>query len=69
MFERKDERVNLLILSNNPSRASFRQRIGLYLPYLSSAGISWKVEKLPAGYLQRSRLFQKAREYDEVLLQ
>lgn len=68
MFERKDERVNLLILSNNPSRASFRQRIGLYLPYLSSAGISWKVEKLPAGYLQRSRLFQKAREYDGVLL-
>jgi len=60
--------MNLLILSNNPSRASFRQRIGVYLDTLRSNGINPEVAKLPAGSLARRKLFRRAAECDGVLL-
>lgn len=58
----------LLIVSNNPSRASFRQRIGDYIPYLHERGIQAEVQKLPMRLLQRWRLFRRASLFDGVLI-
>jgi glycosyltransferase involved in cell wall biosynthesis len=60
--------MQLLILSHNPDRASFRQRIGDYLPLLEAQDISCAVEKFPAGYFSRWRLFKSAGRFDAVLL-
>lgn len=60
--------MNLLIISNNPDRASFRQRIGEYLPCLHDAGIQAEVCQLPTNKLARWRLFTSARRFDAVLL-
>jgi glycosyltransferase involved in cell wall biosynthesis len=60
--------MNLLVISNNPDRASFRQRIGIYIDSLQSAGINCRVEKLPSDYLSRWRLFANARDFDGVFL-
>jgi len=60
--------MNLLILSNNPSRASFRQRIGVYLDALRSNGINPEVVKLPRGSLARWKLFKRAADFDGVFL-
>jgi len=60
--------MNLLIISNNPDRASFRQRISEYLPYLHDAGIQAEVCRLPTNKLARWRLFTSARRFDAVLL-
>jgi glycosyltransferase involved in cell wall biosynthesis len=60
--------MRLLILSHNPDRASFRQRIGLYLPRLKAQGIACVLEKFPAGYFARWKLFKQASEFDAVLL-
>ena len=60
--------MNLLIVTNNPHRASFRQRIGVYLDILRVNGIDCEVTKLPSGSLARLRLFKKAPEFDGVFL-
>lgn len=60
--------MNLFVLTNNPMRASFRQRIGAYLDILRTNGIDCKVAKLPAGPLARRRLFKKAADFDGVFL-
>ncbi len=60
--------MNLLVISNNPDRASFRQRIGIYIDLLQSADINCRVEKLPANYSNRWRLFRTARDFDGVFL-
>jgi glycosyltransferase involved in cell wall biosynthesis len=60
--------MKLLVLSNNPDRASFRQRIGVYLPRLNAAGMACVVEKFPEGYFARWKLFSRAGEFDAVLL-
>ena len=60
--------MRLLILSHNPDRASFRQRIGVYLPYLKVAGTACIVEKFPDGYFARWKLFTQAEKFDAVLL-
>jgi glycosyltransferase involved in cell wall biosynthesis len=60
--------MRLLILTNNPERASFRQRIGAYLDVLGGHGIRPEVAVLPAGFLARRRLFGRARDFDGVLL-
>ncbi len=58
----------LLVISNNPDRASFRQRIGVYLDVLRAQGIDSEVLALPAGMLRRRQAFQQARLFDGVLL-
>jgi len=60
--------MDLIILTNNPNRASFRQRIGVYLDTLQANGIDCEVARLPSGALARRRLFKKAATYDGVLL-
>ncbi|MFQ5772822.1 MAG: hypothetical protein ACE5HX_19960, partial [bacterium] len=60
--------MNLLIISNNPNRASFRQRIGIYLDTLRTNGINSEVAQLPSSYLARRKLFQRAADFDGVFL-
>jgi len=60
--------MNLLIISNNPDRASFRQRIGIYIDNLQNSGIKCRVEKLPGSEFSRLALFKKARDFDAIFL-
>jgi len=60
--------MRLLIITNNPSRASFRQRIGIHLDLLRKEGIDCRIAKLPSGMLARRALFASARNFDGVLL-
>ena len=60
--------MKLLILVNNPKRASFRLRAIDFLDYFRREGIVCEVCKLPQNNFQRWRLFKSARNYDAVLL-
>jgi hypothetical protein len=60
--------MNLLILTNNPERASFRQRMLVYLGILCEAGIRCEVARLPNGLVARRKLFKRAGEFDGVFL-
>jgi hypothetical protein len=60
--------MKLLILTNNPQRASFRQRIGVYLDILRATGIDCEVARLPSGFLGRRKLFKRAADFDGVFL-
>jgi len=62
-------RMNLLIITNNPDRASFRQRIRAYLHILKANDIAYEVVKLPTEFLARRRFFKKAAGYEVVLVQ
>ena len=60
--------MNILIISSNPQRASFRLRIGVNLDILRTNGILCEVARFPHSYLARRKLFQQAAEFDGVLL-
>ncbi len=60
--------MKLLIITNNPDRASFKQRIGIYVDVLQAGGIQCEVAKIPAGSLARRRLFKRAADFDGVFL-
>ncbi|HUU17904.1 MAG TPA: glycosyltransferase family 4 protein [Sedimentisphaerales bacterium] len=60
--------MNLLILTNNLNRASFRQRIAVYLDTLRRNGIDYEIAQLPSGTLARRKLFKKAADFDGVFL-
>ncbi|MHC4573006.1 MAG: glycosyltransferase family 4 protein [Planctomycetota bacterium] len=60
--------MRLLILTNNPKRASFRQRIAVCLDILRENGIDCEVVKLPSGSLARRKLFKRAADFDGVFL-
>jgi len=60
--------MKLLVLTNNPSRPSFRQRIGIYVDTLRSAGINCEVAKLSASRIKRLKLFRQAANFDAVFL-
>ncbi len=61
--------MRLLVLTNNPERASFRQRIGIYLDTLRTNGVDCEVAKLLPGFLARRKLFKQAADFDGVFLQ
>jgi glycosyltransferase involved in cell wall biosynthesis len=61
--------VNLLIISYNPARPSFRQRISCYLDILRTNGINCEVVHYPRGSLARYQVIRKAAEFDAVYLQ
>ena len=61
--------MKLLVLTNNPSRPSFRQRIEIHLNALRRDGIDCEVTKFPSGELARLRLFKRAADFDAVFLQ
>jgi glycosyltransferase involved in cell wall biosynthesis len=60
--------VKLLILSNNTGRASFRQRIAVYVDTLKTNGIDCRVAQLPQWIMSRRRLFMQAKDFDAVFL-
>ncbi len=60
--------MKLLIVTNNPQRASFRQRIGVYLDILRENGIDCEVAKLPSGHLARRKLFKRTSDFDGIFL-
>lgn len=60
--------MNLLVISNNPDRSSFRQRIEIYLNALRDNGINCEIAVLPSGWLARRKLFKSARDFDAVFL-
>jgi glycosyltransferase involved in cell wall biosynthesis len=60
--------MRLFVLTNNPERASFRQRIQIYFDILRANGIDYRVAKLPAGFLARKKLFKRAEDFDGVFL-
>ncbi len=60
--------MKLLIITNNASRPSFRQRVEIYLDRLAQNGISCHVQQFPSGVMPRRRLFRACRDYDGVLL-
>lgn len=61
--------MNLLVITNNPDRPSFRQRIEMYSGVLEEKGIKCEVAKLPKGTVERVRLFRQASGFDGVFLQ
>ncbi|MEJ2701033.1 MAG: glycosyltransferase family 4 protein [Sedimentisphaerales bacterium] len=60
--------MNLLILTNNPHRASFRQRVGIHLDTLRANHVDSEVVQLPPGFLARQKLFRRAADFDGILL-
>ena len=60
--------MKLLIISNNTSRGSFKDRIGGYLDILSDNDINCTVKVLSSGWLARRNLFKSSREFDGVFL-
>jgi len=60
--------VNLLVVTNNSTRPSFRQRIVVYLDILQANDIDCEVAQLPSGTLARRKLFKKAADFDGVFL-
>ena len=61
--------MNLLIVSYNPTRPSFRQRISCYLDILRANEINCEVVHYPRGSLDRYKVIRKAAEFDAVFLQ
>ncbi|MBN1817504.1 MAG: glycosyltransferase family 4 protein [Sedimentisphaerales bacterium] len=61
--------MKLMVITNNPERAGYRQRIGVYLEFLARRGIACTVERLPANFWARRQLFRKSGEFDGVFLQ
>lgn len=60
--------MKLLIVTNNPNRASFRQRIGVYLDILRDNGIDCEVACFPLSTLARWKLLKRTTEFDAVFL-
>ncbi len=60
--------MKILIVSNNPSRPSYRQRIGDFVPYLNDGGIETDVFRLPASKIEQWKLFKSGGNYNAVLL-
>lgn len=60
--------MKLLIVTNNPSRASFRLRIEDHLDFLRQQGIQSEIRAMPRRMVDRWRLFKASGCYDAVLL-
>jgi glycosyltransferase involved in cell wall biosynthesis len=60
--------MRLFVLTSNPDRASFRQRVEIYFDILHANGIDTQVFKLPAGFFARQKLFKRANDFDGVFL-
>ena len=60
--------MKLMILTNNPSRASFRLRIDTHRDYLRHEGIETTVSAMPRTFAARRRLFASSRHFDAVLI-
>ncbi len=61
--------MHLLVITDNPDRASFRCRLGIYLDPLRRRGIDSTVVRLPRSLLGHRSVFALAQRSDAVLLQ
>ncbi len=64
----RGQTMNVLVLTNNPHRPSFRQRIGVYIGPLRRRGINCEVACFGGGVLARHRLLKRSRDFDVVFL-
>ena len=60
--------MKLLVLTNNPRRASFRQRIAVHIETLARHGIECELAVFPVSASARKRLFRHAAGYEGVYL-
>jgi glycosyltransferase involved in cell wall biosynthesis len=60
--------MDILVITANPDRASFRQRIEIHMEYLDSQGIRCEIVKVTKSMPLRRRIFKLAAEVDGVLL-
>ena len=60
--------MDLPVVTNNPNSVSFRQRVEVHLARLCENGINYEVAKLPAGFLERRKLFMQATRFDGFFL-
>jgi glycosyltransferase involved in cell wall biosynthesis len=60
--------MKLFIIANNFKRASFRQRIEIYLDILRNNGINCEVALFPRGSWSRWKLLRRCSDFDAVLL-
>jgi glycosyltransferase involved in cell wall biosynthesis len=60
--------MRLLVITNNPDRASFRQRIGMYMPWLEQRGVRCQLARLPREAWRRRSLFIETAKFDAVFL-
>jgi glycosyltransferase involved in cell wall biosynthesis len=60
--------MKLLIVTNNPNRASFKQRIEIHIASLENRGIACEVAVLPSGSLDRRKLLKLGSEFSAVFL-
>ena len=60
--------MDILVVTNNPTNASFRQRIEVHLDMLRENGIDCEVAKLPVGFLGRRKLFKRTARFDGIFL-
>ena len=60
--------MKLLIITNNPTRASFRQRVEVHLDLLKAGQITCEVAKFPSGSVARFRLLKRCCDFDAVFL-
>ncbi len=61
--------MNLMIISNNLSRPSYRQRFEIYLDTLRKNEINCDVFQIPQNILSRINLFKNTANYDCTILQ
>ncbi len=61
--------MKLLVITNNPKRAGFRQRIAVHLDLLQRNGIHCDVAVFPLSSSARKQLFRRSADYDAVFLQ
>jgi len=67
-LETEKSRKKVLILTNNPSRASFRQRIWVYLDILRDNGIECEIARFPSYPLARWKLLRQSVKFEVVFL-
>jgi len=60
--------MRLIVISNNPDRASFRQRVKVHLDFLRLSGINCEVVRFPGSPVARYRLLRHTADYDAVFL-
>jgi len=61
--------AKLLVITNNPDRPSFRQRIAIHTEALQQQGIQCELAEFPGSACARRKLFKQAAAFNAVLLQ
>ena len=64
----KSREMRLIVISNNPDRASFRQRVAVHLDLLRLNGINCEVVRFPSSSAARYRLLKHTADFDAVFL-